>query len=394
VGTVYNFDEIIDRSQTDSVKWSANDKIFGRKEVLSMWVADMDFRSPQPVVDALVSRAEHGVYGYPTRSSGYQQAIANWLQKRHGWQTHLAWQVATPGVVPGIAFAVQAFTLPGDKIIVQPPVYYPFARVITNNGRQVVENTLIEENGYYRMDFDALETQLADPRARMLVFCSPHNPVGRVWTRDELLRLGEMCLRHHVLVVSDEIHSDLVFSWAKHIPLAALSPEIAANTITLLAPSKTFNLAGLSTSVAIVSDNELRGRLNQMIENLAVGGGNIFGQLGCEIAYRDGEDWLNQALAYMEGNLACLAETIQTRIPRIKVWKPEATFLAWLDCRGLGLSAKDLHDFMIQQAGLGLNDGITFGATGDGFMRMNIACPRAIIQKALTQLEAAVNALP
>lgn len=389
----YNFDEIIDRTQTDSVKWGISEHLFGRKDVIPMWVADMDFRAPEPVIQAMTARAEEGVYGYAIRPNSYYEAVIDWLQKRHGWQTQRGWQITTPGVVPAISVAIQAYTQPGDKIIIQSPVYHPFFKLILNNGRQVVENPLIQANGYYRMDFEALEILASDARTKMLILCSPHNPVGRVWSREELARLGQICLAHGVLVISDEIHSDLVYSWAKHTPLASISPEFAENTVTLLAPSKTFNIAGLHTSVAMISNSELNARFCQVIENLGIGGSSIFGMVGLEAAYRYGEEWLEQLLPYLEGNLNALVDFFSHRIPRIKVCRPEGTYLVWLDCRDLGLNRADLKKFMIQKAGLGLDEGAVFGPPGEGFMRLNAACPRAVLLRALNQLETAVNAL-
>jgi cystathionine beta-lyase len=385
------FDEIIDRTQTDSVKWSVNEHLFGRKDVLSMWVADMDFRAPEVVVQALVARAQHGIYGYAARPDSYYQAVIDWLEKRHAWKTERAWQITTPGVVPALSMAILAYTQPGDKIVIQPPVYHPFKRVVENNGRRVVENDLIDDDGYYRIDFEKLDRQLADPRVRMLIFCSPHNPVGRVWTPEELTRLGEICLKHNVLVISDEIHSDLVFSWAKHTPYASLSPEMAQNSVTLLAPSKTFNLAGLYTSIALIPNPRLNAQFCQTLENLGTGGSSVFGMAGLETAYRYGEEWLEELLDYLEGNLTFLEEFIRKRIPQIKVRKPEGTYLVWLDCRALDLNRADLRHFFIHQAGLGLDEGAVFGTPGEGFMRMNTACPRATLAQALEQLAQALK---
>ncbi len=389
----YNFDEIIDRTQTNSLKWSVNERLFGKKDVLSMWVADMDFRSPEPVVKALVERAEHGVFGYTIRKDSSSQPVIDWLEKRHGWKTNQAWQFITPGVMPGIVIALLAFTLPGDKVVIQPPVYSPFFNVILNNGRQVVENNLIEHDGYYTMDFDALDQQLSDPRVRMMVLCSPHNPIGRVWSREELARLGNLCLQHGVLLVSDEIHSDLIFSWAKHTPVGMISPEIAQNTISLFAPSKTFNLAGLHTSVVIIPNSALRDRYHQMMEDLGHGGSTIFGLVGLETAYREGGEWLSQLLSYLEENIIFLEDYIQAEIPQIKVRKPEGTYLVWLDCRSLGMNREELKKFMIHKANLGLNEGAVFGKPGEGYMRLNAGCPRAVLKQGLEQLANAIKSL-
>lgn len=389
----YNFDEIIDRTQSDSVKWGVNETLFGRKDVLSMWVADMDFRAPEPVVRAISARAEQGIYGYVARPDSFYQSVINWLQKRHGWQTQRGWQVTTPGVVPAISLAIQAYTQPGDKIIIQSPVYHPFFHLILNNGRQIVENELINTDGYYQMDFDLLEKQAADTRVKMLILCSPHNPVGRVWKREELTRLAEICQTHGVVVISDEIHSDLVYSWAKHTPLASISEKLADNTVTLVAPSKTFNIAGLHTSTAIISNPQLYHRFSQVIENLGIGGSSIFGVVAFEAAYRYGEEWLEQLLPYLEGNMIALVDFVARQIPRIKVCRPEGTYLVWLDCRSLGLSRVELKQFMIQKAGLGLDEGAVFGRPGEGFMRLNAACPRPVLMRALNQLAEAVAGL-
>jgi len=390
--TLFNFDELIDRTHTDSVKWSINDRLFGRTDVTSMWVADMDFRAPPPVVAALIARAEQGIYGYAARPDSYYQAVIDWLKRRHGWETQRSWHITTPGVVPALSAAILAYTQPGDKIVIQSPVYHPFYKLVRNHGRQVLENELVLSAGMYTMDFAQLDLQLADPRVSMLILCSPHNPVGRVWPREELEQLGRLCLKHAVLVVSDEIHSDLVFSWApKHTPYASISPEMAASSVTLLAPSKTFNLAGLYTSVALVPDRRLYNRLSQMIETLGIGGSSVFGLAGLEAAYCYGEEWLDQLLEYLEGNLLALEQYFEQNIPQIKVRKPEGTYLVWLDCRGLGLARADLRKFMIQEAGLGLDEGVVFGAAGEGFMRLNAACPRATLLAALDQLAQAVQ---
>jgi len=389
----YNFDEIIDRRASDSVKW-ATGAIFNQEDAIPMWVADMDFRSPQPVVDAMVERARHGVFGYPRRSEVYLQAITGWFERRHGWQIEPGWIEPTPGVVISLSLAVLAFTQPGDKVIVQPPVYFPFFHIVKNNGRQIVENRLKIENGRYVMDYDALEGQLKDPRVRMLVLCSPHNPVGRVWTAEELRMLGEMCVKHNVVLVSDEIHCDLVYPGHRHVPTCTLSPEIAQNTVVLASPSKTFNLAGLSSSFAIIPNPELRRRYTVATDSIHIGGINIFGLLGVEAAYTTGEEWLDQALAYLGCNLDTLQTFVEQRLPRLKLYRPEGTYLAWLDFNGLGLDPAALRRMVLKDAGLGLNDGAAFGAGGEGFQRMNVACRGALLEQALAQLEAAVNGLP
>ena len=389
---IYNFDEIIDRRASDSLKW-ATGQIFGKNDAIPLWVADMDFRAPQPVIDAIVERARQGIFGYPLRSGSFYQSVINWFSRRHDWQVEKSWIEPNPGVVTALTVAVLSCTQPGDKVIIQPPVYFPFFHSVKNNGRHLIENRLKIENGRYVMDYNALETQMKDPRARLLVLCSPHNPVGRVWTAEELRRLADLCLQNNIVLVSDEIHCDLVFSGHHHTPTASLSPEIAHNTITLVSPSKTFNLAGLNSSVAIIANPELRKRFTIMTEGAHVGGSSIFGLVGLETAYTAGEEWLEQLLIYLECNLDTLDNFIQQHIPRLKLYRPQGTYLAWLDCRDLGLGPVELRSFMLNRAGLGLNDGAAFGPGGEAFQRINFACPRALLQQALDQLEAAVNSL-
>lgn len=388
----YDFDEIIDRRSSDSIKW-ATGLVFGSAEATPMWVADMDFRAPQPVIDELIKRAQHGIFGYPERPTSFYHSIANWWQRRHNWNVEKPWIVTASGVVPSLGLAVLAFTNPGDKVIIQSPVYPPFFDIIENNGRQLIANRLKTDGRRYEMDFDDLEQKAKDQRARLLMLCSPHNPVGRVWTAEELQRLGEICLKNNLLVVSDEIHCDLVFPSHRHIPIASLSPELAKITITLSAPTKTFNIAGLGAAYALITDPDLRDRFCNQVEALHLSSSNIFGMLGLETAYDLGEEWLNQLLSYLECNLDTLEQFFQTRIPRIKVYRPQGTYLVWLDCNGLGMTPDELKRFMITKAKLALNDGIPFGPGGQGYMRMNVACPRATLQAALEQLESAVNSL-
>lgn len=388
----YDFDAVIDRRNTDSLKWDALGARFGNAGALPMWVADMDFPPPTAVREAICARATHGLYGYTLRPSGLNDAIVGWLGRRHDWEVKPEWLAYTPGVVPALALAVQAFSHPGDKVIVQPPVYHPFFAVIRDSGRQIVNNPLRFENGRYEMDFDGLE-RLFDSRTKMLILCSPHNPVGRVWTRDELTRLAEACARHGVLVVSDEIHCDLALNGAKHVPLAAISEAIADSTVTCIAPSKTFNLAGLATSAVVIPNARLRRQFANAVEAVHVGGNNAFGGLAWEVACREGEEWLDQLLEYLAGNLRFLTEFVAERIPDVKVVQPEGTYLVWLDCRGLGLPAPELKDFLTREAGVALNDGAMFGPGGEGFQRMNIACPRALLAEGLERIAAAVGRL-
>lgn len=384
------FDVVVPRHNTCSEKWNNLDAVFGTSDVLPMWVADMDFTAPPVVLEAIAKRAAHGVYGYPFRTDGFYQAICSWMQRRHNWTIQPEWILNIPGVVPGISVAIQAFTQPGDKIIIQPPVYPRFFSCVTQSGRQLVENPLIDEGGKYVMNFDQL-TQLAREGPKMLVLCNPQNPGGRSWTKAELDTLSQICLEYRIILVSDEIHGDLIFKGYRHTPLASISPEVAKQTITLTAPTKTFNVAGLSTAVAIVSDEGLRKKLNNVLEVLHINEGNIFGNLALEVAYRHGELWLEELLEYLESNVDYLVQFFAEKIPQIKVSKPECTYLAWLDCRGLGVDAGRLKPFFIKEAKVGLSAGRAFGKPGEGFMRLNFGCPRSILQEGLERIERAVN---
>lgn len=388
----YNFDKSVNRMGTSSVKWDYLDKVFGNKDVLPLWVADMDFEVPQPVTDAIVKRAQHGVYGYTDRPDSFYASISQWMKKRHGWHIDNEWITVCPGVVPALCFSVLSFTEPGDKVLLQSPVYHPFFSAIEDNGRIFVNNQLRQENGRYEIDFEDLEAKLGSG-VKAMILCSPHNPVGRVWSREELKRVGELCARYEVIIISDEIHSDLVYSGSTHTPTASISEELAKRTVTCIAPSKTFNIAGLSTSAVIIPDKAMRDKFRNILKRLGIEMSNLFGITALEAAYNDGEEWLDQVLEYLDGNLDYMVDYFSTRIPQIKVSKPQGTYLAWLDCRELGMNQKDLVDFFINKARVGLNDGIAFGPGSEGFMRMNVACPRSLLAEALKRIEQAVNNL-
>jgi cystathionine beta-lyase len=381
----YDFDRVIDRLETDSIKWKTYPP-----DVLPMWVADMDFESPKPVIDAILKRAQHGVFGYPTPPTSYHESIIDWMRQRHGWDVKREWLAHSPGVVTALNLAVNAFSQPGDKIIVQPPVYYPFFAVTRNNGRQLGFNPLREENGFYRMDLADLERHI-DSRVKALILCSPHNPIGRVWSKEELAALGEICLRKNVLIFSDEIHSDLILGGNNHTPLAMIAPELADITLTFIAPSKTFNLPGLFSSTVIIPNPRLHAQFNHMLENIWLVHTNIFGMVALEAAYRHGGEWLAQLIEYLQGNVDFAIQFFKERVPQIKVGCPEATYLLWLDCRALALDEKQLRDLFLKKAKVALNEGQTFGPGGEGFMRMNIGCPRSVLQEALERIERAVN---
>jgi cystathionine beta-lyase len=386
----YNFDEIIDRGNTACVKYDLRKFFFGNNEVIPMWVADMDFRTPDFVMDAIRKRAAHEVLGYSIRTDSYFDALTAWIQRRHHWRTEREWIAFSPGIVPAVNMAVLAFTLRRDKVIIQPPVYFPFFDAVKNHNRKLVYNQLIMENGRYRMNYDNLE-QLCRDGARMLILSNPHNPAGNAWRADELQRMADICLKYNVLMISDEIHCDLVNRGYKHTVLASLSPEIAANTVTMVAPSKTFNLAGMATSSVIISNPSLMKRFRKVLDGLHIEMGNLFGNVAAEAAYMHGDAWLEQLLDYIDGNIHTLIEFAETHLPQVKVIRPEATYMAWLDFSQTGMSDAELKKFAIEEAGLGLNEGTQFGPGGDGYMRMNLACPRPVLMKALKQLKHALG---
>ncbi len=386
----YDFDKPIDRKNTDSVKYDYAGEYFGTPDLIPMWVADMDFRTPDFIMEAIRKRTEHEILGYSIRPDSLYQAIINWYGKRQGWNMERDWILFSPGVVAALSIAVNAFTREGEKVIVQPPVYHPFFSVVRDNKRELVYNGLIEEEGYYRMDLDGLRKKL-DRDTKLLLLCHPHNPVGRVWSPEELRELAVLCLENNILIVSDEIHSDLVFPPHVHTPLSTLGEEIADITISCVAASKTFNLAGLSSSAVVISNEKLRHSFNREIAKGHLFMGNIFGTVAMEAAYSQGEEWLGQLLAYLKGNAEMLTRYLEANLPGIRVRSPEATYLAWLDMKSYGLKGKKLRDFMIREARIGCNDGPTFGPGGSGFQRMNFACPRSTLKNALDQLKKAVE---
>lgn len=385
----YNFDQIINRENTDSLKYGVLKERFGRNDLLPLWVADMDFKSPPELVDALVKRAQYGIFGYPFASKEYYQAIINWQKKYHQWEVVQEEISYVPGIVKGIAFALEVFSEKGDQIIIQPPVYHPFRIIPTLHEREVVYNPLILEDGQYKMDFEGLE-KLITGKCKILLLSNPHNPGGRVWSKEELKKLAEICYKHKVLVISDEIHSDLVLNGNKHIPFASVSTEAEQNSITFNAPSKTFNIAGIVTSYSIIKNEKIRESYHKYLVSNELNDGTIFAYLALQMAYEKGEAWLTELKTYIEGNIQYVTDYLQKNIPQIKVMIPEASFLLWLDCRGLNLSQKELTSLFVNKAHLALNDGAMFGKEGTGFMRMNIGCPRSTLEKALHQLQEAV----
>ena len=389
---VYDFDTIIDRTTKNSSKWTSMKRLTGYDDLIPLWVADMDFAVVPEVVEALKERAAHPIYGYTAPSEGYHQGLINWMDKRHDWKrVEKDWILWTPGVVAGFSIAIQAFSQPGDKVVIQPPVYYPFKNQILATGRQIIENPLKNVDGYYEMDFEDLEAKI-DDRTKMIILCSPHNPIGRVWKRGELVKLAEICKEKDIIIVSDEIHNDLILGDIKHTPTAIVSEDAMQRTITLVAPSKTFNLAGLTNANAIIPNKKLRDDFQAMVRK-GSGHSNIFGMIAQDAAYNNGEAWLEELLAYLRGNLNYLDDFLAEKLPGFKLYPLEGTYLAWVDCSFLGMNDEELNDFMLQKAKLWLDEGTLFGTGGSMFMRINLACPKSTLKQALENLEKAVNEL-
>jgi len=382
----YDFNQAINRRKTNSLKWDSVGE-----EVISMALGDMDFMAPQPVIDAIRKRSESGVYGYAQRPESYYEAIIEWLRERQHWKIEREWLIYTPGVLIALALAIRTFTRPGDKIIVQSPVYHLFFNIIKNNGRHVLINPLKLERDHYVMDFDDLAQKLTDSRVRMLLLCSPHNPTGRVWRESELIRLAQLCLENNVLIISDEVYSDIIFPGYRHVAFASISKEIAKRTITCISPGKTFNLSGLRASSIIISNPVLRNPFAHAMIDMDLDISNILDVVAIEAAYRCGEEWLIQLLEYLSGNLEYLIQFIETRIPQMTLIRPEGTFLAWLDCQKMGMDAVALREFMLDKVRVRFSDGVIVNPGGKGFQRMNFACTRSLLKTVLENIEIAVQ---
>lgn len=385
----YDFDTIINRRNTNSVKWDMNSE----KDILPMWIADMDFKTADPIIKALEKRVQHGIFGYAAIPNDYYEAEVNWWSKRHKFNIKKEWIEVTTGVIPSLSAVVQAFTEPGDKVLIQSPVYNYFNSSITNNKCCIVFNELKYNGEHYEIDFDDFEEKASDDKVKIFILCNPHNPVGRVWSKYELERLGEICLKHNVLVLIDEIHRDLVYKENKHIPFVSISESFLMNSITCTAPSKTFNIAGLKTSNIIVANEEYRKKVNRSLNINETIEPNIFGIEALIAAYNEGEEWLEQLLEYLQGNRDYIISYINERIPKLKVVKPEATYLIWIDCRSLGISSKELSDKIFEEGNLRINGGQTYGEAGNGFIRINIACSRELLIDALERLEKVLGRL-
>lgn len=379
----YNFDERISRRGTCSYKWDSA----AAEDVLPLWVADMDFRTAPCIVEALRKRVEHGIFGYTKVPGAYYEEVVNWFCRRHGWIIAPEWIVYTSGVVPALSAVIKALTVPGDRVLVQTPVYNCFFSSIRNNGCEVVESPLFYCNETYRMDFGALEKQAADPKVKLLLLCNPHNPAGRVWTRQELLRLGEICLRHGVVVVADEIHCELVFEGHTYTPFASLSEEFRMHSVTCISPSKAFNIAGLQIANIVAADAGIRQKIDKAININEVCDVNPFGVEALMAAYREGEEWLEQLKHYLAGNYNYLRAYFSEYLPQFPVTMLEGTYLVWVDCSALRRPSEEMVEELLEKEKLWVNPGSMYGAAGEGFLRINIACPRRQLMEGLERLK-------
>ena len=387
----YDFDTIVDRYNTGSVKYDTAERSGMPADVMPMWVADMDFRAPDEIVSRMRQLCDFGVYGYTMVTDSYFDAVRNWFSSRFDWEVERKWLVTTPGVVFALSAAVKAFTEPGEGVLIQRPVYYPFTEVVENNGRVVVNSSLRYDKGSYAIDYEDLEAKLARDDVKLMLICSPHNPVGRVWTRDELSKVCRLCLKYNVKMVSDEIHADFVFANREHVPLASLSEQVRENCVVCTAPSKSFNLAGLQISNIFIPNRDMRHAFRRELEKTGLFGVNMVGLCACQAAYESGGEWLDQLKEYLEGNIQFLKSFVNEHMPRIKVVDTEGTYLVWMDLQELNLV--DQKNFIVNKAGLWLDTGSMFGDEGRGFERINVACPRTVLEEALNRLKRAYDAL-
>lgn len=386
----HEFEKIIDRRNSYSMKWDFNESMFGEKYLLPMWVADMDFMSPPAVVEALIKRSSHGIFGYTKFDDDFWSVMKAWYATRHSWKIPQEGIVFSPGVVTSLSIAVDCYSKPGDKIVIMPPVYYPFYEVINNNDRLIEKCPLILKDNCYLMDFDHL-AELFQQGSRLLILCNPHNPGGRVWSREELTRLGQLCLQYNVLVISDEIHCDLAFTGFKYTPYASISSDMAENSITCLAPSKTFNIPGIQSSFTIIYDPAKKELFAKRINALSLNSPGCFTPIAVKACYEQGGEWLDQVLLYLEENLAVAMEFFAQQLPELIPMRPEATYLLWVDCRPLGLSVEGLQELMYKKAGIAFSEGSVFGEEGVGYLRINLACPRSLLQEGLTRFHKAIR---
>lgn len=389
----YNFDEIVDRRNTDCLKYDFAIERGKPEDVLSLWVADMDFRTAPGIIERVAADAKFGIFGYTEGKDDYFQIVSAWYRDYFDWNVKKEWLVKTPGIVFAICTAIRALTKEGDSVMIQQPVYYPFSAAIRNNDRKLVDNTLVLRDGHYEIDFDDFEQKIIENEVKLFVMCSPHNPVGRVWSLDELHKMGEICLRHNVKVVSDEIHSDFVYEGRKHHVFTTVDPAFEEISIICTAPSKTFNLAGLQISNIFIPNTQIR---KAFLEQMSAGGYNEVNMIGlhaCKAAYETGREWLEELKIYLKGNLDYVRTYLAKNLPQIKLIEPEGTYLIWLDCRALGLSEERLEHLIVHEAKLWLDAGAIFGEPGEGFERINIACPRAVLVEAMSRFDRAVKSI-
>lgn len=390
----YNFNERIDRSENHSAKWAEMEMKFGRNDLTPMWVADMDIKTAPEILEAMRNKLEQEIFGYVYRPDSYYESAANWLKKRFGYEISPATLIHSPGVVPSMSILVKMLTKETDKILIQSPVYPPFASSVKDNGRTLVENNLVkDENGYYTVDFEDLEKKLSCEDVTLFILCNPHNPVGRVWKKDELEKMGELCRKYNVRILADEIWRDLIMPGHKHIPMASLSKEIEDITITLFSPTKSFNLAGLQASFVTFPRAEERKEFDDILGKMDVKRNNPFSLVAFEAAYEKCENWLEQLIEHIDGNMQYVIDFINEKLPMIKTAKPEGTYLMWLDFNGVGIPQDKIQDFLINEAKVAMNDGATFGENGKGFFRMNVTCPRYMVEEAMEKIEKAIRNL-
>ncbi|PGT88853.1 MalY/PatB family protein [Bacillus sp. AFS040349] len=386
------FDQVINRKKTDSVKWDYTKRIFGVEDVLPMWVADMDFQAPEEVIDALHTRVDHGIFGYTMPGSKMEEAVKNRLKSRHSWEIDPKTITYSPGIVTAISMAIHAFTTSEDKIVVQPPVYYPFFEIAQKHKREVLYNQLLlNENFRYEIDFNDLEEKLSDERTKLFILCNPHNPSGRVWSEEELTKIGDLCIKHNVLIISDDIHSDLLLFGNQYTPIASIRKDIANQTITCIAPSKTFNLAGLQASILLIPNDSLKRRYNEVQQLFGVMGINTLGADAMQAAYEHGSNWLDELIQYLQENVLLIEEYLMNHLPQVKIMRPESTYLVWIDVRSLNKSDKELQELLLNKGKLALHIGSKFGENGEGFLRMNIACPKETLLDGLKRLKIALT---
>jgi cystathionine beta-lyase len=389
----YNFDEIIDRKNTDSIKYDFAVRRGRPEGILPLWVADMDFRTPPAVIEALTAKSAHGIFGYSENSQDYVEVLQHWFLNSFDWKVEPSWLVKAPSVVYALCTAIRALTEKGDAVLVQQPVYYPFSESVLINERKLVINQLVYSEDKYFIDFEDFERQIVENQVKMFILCSPHNPVGRVWAKDELIRMGDICIKHGVIVVADEIHADFVYSGHQHFVFANLKPEFSDMTITCTAPTKTFNLAALQISNIFIENKMIRHKFKQEVAKSGYSQLNIMGIIACKAAYSSGHEWLAELKTYLTENLTFIRNFLSDKLPQIKLIEPEGTYLVWLDFKALGLTSQQLEDLIANKANLWLDAGEMFGSGGEGFQRINIACPRSILEKAFIQLENAIHQL-